>query len=231
MSRSVPDFSPIQKISMNRLILLLLGISALGAGILYAAVRSAGPPRIEPGSSTDDSKHHVTPSMLAATDTMTHQAAPGFGLKGTDGASYDLEALAKDGPLVLFFIKDGCPCSSDAQRYFNRLHAAYGKDVRFLGVIDGDNDRGRAWGQKNGTTFPLVADPDLAVIHAYKAESSAYVALIAKGGEIDHIYPGYSASMLAESGARIARLAGVAPRAIDASGAPDELLTGCSYAP
>jgi peroxiredoxin len=231
MSRSVPDFVPDPEDLMNRLILLLLGISALGAGILYAAVRSAGPPRMEPGSALDVTKHQVTPAMLAATDTMSHQAAPGFGLKGTDGASYDLEALAKDGPLVLCFIKDGCPCSSDAQRYFNRLHAAYGKDVRFLGVIDGDNDRGRAWGQKNGTTFPLVADPDLAVIHAYKAESSAYVALIAKGGEIDHIYPGYSAAMLAESGARIARLAGVAPRTIDASGAPGDLLTGCSYAP
>jgi peroxiredoxin len=216
---------------MNRLILLLLAISAAGAGSFYALVRSRGPVTSEPGPSTDATKHRVTPSMLTTTDTMARQTAPGFALKATDGVRYDLESLTKEGPLVLVFIKDGCPCSSDAQRYFNRLYAAYGKDVRFLGVIDVDNDRGRAWGQKNGSTFPLVADPDLAVIHAYKSESSAYVALIAKGGEIDHIYPGYSASMLAESSARIARLAGVTPRVIDATGAPDELLTGCSYAP
>jgi peroxiredoxin len=216
---------------MNRLILLLLAVSALGAGSYYALVRSAGPRPAVQASANDPDKHVVTSSILNASDTMSRQPAPTFGLKGTDGTTYDLAALTKEAPVVLCFIKDGCPCSSDAQRYFNRLSAAYGKEVRFLGVIDVDNDRGRAWGQKNGTTFPLVADADLAVIHAYKAESSAYMALIAMGGEIDHLYPGYSASMLADASTRIARLAGVTPRVIDVAGAPDDFLTGCSYPP
>ena len=92
-----------------------------------------------------------------------------------------------------------------------------------------ETDLARRWGQENRTTFPLLIDADLAITHTCKAESSAYLAVVAKGGTIDRLYPGYSEAMLAEAGERIARLAGVAPRPIDASGAPDELSTGCPF--
>jgi hypothetical protein len=53
--------------------------------------------------------------------------------------------------------------------------------------------------------------------------------VIAKGGAIDQLYPGYSEPMLAEVSQRLARLAGAKPRTIDASGAPDDLYTGCPF--
>ena len=168
--------------------------------------------------------------MLAATDAMATAPAPALRARGTNGVDYDLGTPQPDpGPLVLVFIEHDCPCSVDAQRFFNRLQSAYGNEVRFLGVIDRDTDAARAWGQRNRTTFPLLADPGLAIARAYKAESSAYMAVVAKGGTIDRLYPGYSAAMLSEASARIARQAGVEPRPIDADGAPDELSTGCPF--
>jgi peroxiredoxin len=215
---------------MNKPVILLLAVATIAAGGLFAYVRLGGPARptgkvafVEP------EKHRVTVDMLASTATMTEKSAPSFRLRATDGTTYALDELARETPVVLAFIKDGCPCSTDAQRYFNRLHEAYGHEIRFLGVIDVDPDKARAWGQQNRTTFPLVTDPGLGVMRDYKADSSAYVAVIAKGGAIDRLYPGYSESMLAEISDRLARLAGIPPRPIDASGAPDELSTGCPF--
>ncbi|HEY2157612.1 MAG TPA: hypothetical protein VGH33_18430 [Isosphaeraceae bacterium] len=56
------------------------------------------------------------------------------------------------------------------------------------------------------------------------------MAVVDRGRAIDHLYPGYSRAMLAEASGRIARLAGVPPVPIDATGAPDELSTGCPLA-
>ena len=215
---------------MNRCVALLLTVAALLGASVYAYVRSGG--RVRPstkGTFAEPEKHLVTPAMLAVTDAMATIPAPSSRATGTDGVAYDLGELARSGPLVLVFIKHDCPCSVDAQRFFNRLQTVYGKEVRFLGVIDRDADGGRAWGQQNRTTFPLLADPEAAIARAYKAESSAYMAVVAKGGTIDHLYPGYSSTMLAEASERIARLAGVTPRPVDAEGAPDELSTGCPF--
>jgi peroxiredoxin len=216
---------------MNRPLLLVLALATLSGAAVYAYVRSGG--RLRPSATpafTEPEKHLVTPSMRAATDAMTARPAPPFHTRATDGTTYDLADLTREAPLVLLFIKDGCPCSVDAQRFFNRLHAAYGHEIRFLGAIDADDTRARAWGRENRTTFPLLVDPESSIAHAYGAESSAYAAIITKEGTIDRLYPGYSVAMLAELNERLARLAGVPPWPIDASGAPEELSTGCPFA-
>jgi peroxiredoxin len=216
---------------MSKPLVLFLAIAGLiGAGF-YAFVRSGGRLRGPAvAMSVEPEKHLVTPAMLAATDAKAKQAAPTFHSIATDGVTYDLAELTARSSVVLVFIKDGCPCSADAQRFYNRLHETYGREVRFLGVIDADPNGGRAWGQRNRTAFPLLADPDLAIASRFGAESSAYMAVVERGGAIDHLYPGYSREMLAEASGRIARLAGVPPASIDATGAPEELSTGCPLA-
>ncbi len=215
---------------MSKPLALFLLIAATAGG-LYAFVRSGGRLRGPTVAvSAEPEKHFVTPAMLAATDARANQAAPAFSTIATDGTTYNLVELTARTPVVLVFIKDGCPCSADAQRFFNRLHDAYAREVRFLGVIDADTDGGRAWGQRNRTAFPLLADPDLAIARRFGAESSAYMAVVGRGGSIDHLYPGYSRTMLAEASDRIARLAGVPSVPIDSAGAPDELSTGCPLA-
>ena len=127
------------------------------------------------------------------------------------------------------FIKDGCPCSQAAQPFFNLLFDAYGEKAHFFGVFDGGMASARNWAERHQAAFPLLSDPDLLTVHRYKAENSAYIALIAKGGRIEKLWPGYSIDMLADAGARLARLTGVDPRPIDVHEAPTEMTTGCPY--
>jgi hypothetical protein len=63
----------------------------------------------------------------------------------------------------------------------------------------------------------------------YKAESSAYVALVSKEGAIEKLWPGYSAEMLKDASERLARLSGIEVRAIDPTDAPTEMTTGCPF--
>jgi peroxiredoxin len=132
-------------------------------------------------------------------------------------------------PLVLVFIKDGCPCSRAAERFFNRLHAAYKDEVQFLGVIDVDMTIAKTWATVNHVPFPVLADPEFQIIHAYKAESSAYVALVSKDGTIETLWPGYSGPMLTEASETLGHLSGREVQTIDLTEAPTVLTTGCSF--
>ena len=174
-------------------------------------------------------KHAVTPGMLSAARELAETKAPAFRSPAGDGLTYALDDLKEEGPLVLVFIKDSCPCSQAAQPFYNRLHDAYGAGVRFFGVIDGDARVAARWAKQNRVNFPILSDPELSIVHEYKAENSAYFAIIATGGTIEKCWPGYSAPMLREVSQRLARLAGVEERPTDAADAPDELYSGCPY--
>jgi len=177
-----------------------------------------------------EKKHLVTPEMLAATEKASQTAAPAFQAEATDGKTYDLAELTKSGPVVLAFVKEGCPCSVESQPYFNRLFEAYGTKVPFFGVIDGPVNRAEKWGRVNDAAFPILSDVDLMIIHDYKAESSAYLAIVSKGGTLEKLWPGYSVEMLDDASARLAKLAGMDVQPIDTTGAPSgEMLTGCPF--
>jgi peroxiredoxin len=160
---------------------------------------------------------------------MTKQIAPAFRAEATDGKIYGLEDATSEKPLVLTFIKDGCPCSEAAEPFFDRLFAAYRDEIRFLGVIDADVSRAKEWAKQNLVPYPILADPESRIVHNYKAESSAYVALVSKDGTIEKLWPGYSAQMLNDASQRLARLSGGEPKPVNTSDAPAEMTTGCPY--
>ncbi len=159
---------------------------------------------------------------------MVFRQAPAFTLKATDGAEYSLGKLIREGPLVLTFIKIGCPCSEAAQPFFNRLRVAY-PHARILGVIDGDLGPANLWAKKIRVSYPLHLDPNLQLVRAYGVENSAYVVLVDQKGQIMMHWPGYCASMLQELGASLSRLTGSAVRPIDTVNAPVEFYSGCPY--
>src|SRR5262249_35376926 len=146
-----------------------------------------------------------------------------------DGRSHSPWPEARERPVVLLFIQDGCPCSEAADPHFRRLHAAYGGVASFLGVIDGDIGAARDWSARHETPYPILADPPRELIAACQAERSAYAMLVAPGGNIERLWPGYSAGMLAELGGRLSRLARREEVPLDTRGAPDELVSGCSF--
>jgi hypothetical protein len=53
--------------------------------------------------------------------------------------------------------------------------------------------------------------------------------LIGPGGTIEALWPGYSSGMLAELGARLARLTRQTEVPLDTSGAPAEMTSGCAF--
>jgi len=176
----------------------------------------------------ETAKHVVTPSMAEASRGMVFRQAPAFTLKATDGAEYSLGELIREKPLLLTFIKIGCPCSEAAQPFFNRLRAAY-PHARILGVIDGDPGPADLWAMKIRVSYPLLLDPNLQLVRAYGVENSAYAVLVDQKGQITMHWPGYSASMLQELGASLARLTGSAVSPIDTVDAPVEFHSGCPY--
>jgi peroxiredoxin len=217
---------------MQRFGIIFLLLTTLGLGALYALVRH----QFEPPAPGPDlvvietaQKHFVTPRMIEETGRMTNQLAPEFQAEATDGKTYRLNDAISEGPIVLIFIKDGCPCSRAAELFFNQLHAAHGGHTQFFGIIDAGIPRARAWAEENHVPFPILADPEAQIIHAYKAESSAYTALVLSDGTIEKLWPGYSVEMLNDASRRLAHLGGSDFKAIDLTDAPTELMTGCPF--
>lgn len=213
-------------------ILMVIPVAALGAFCLLGILRTEfGPsaPSDAPPIVIENQKHTATAEMLAKAAAQEKQVAPSFRAEADDGRTYALADLAQAGPLALIFIKDGCPCSVAAGPYYGRLAESYGSRVRFFGVIDGDIEVARRWARANHVPFPILCDPGLRIVREYKAENSAYFAIIAPGGAIDRYWPGYSAEMLKEASAHLSRLASEEPKPIDLTDAPDDLYTGCPF--
>jgi peroxiredoxin len=149
--------------------------------------------------------------------------------EATDGQTYSLIDMSIDRPLVLIFILDGCSCSESAEPYFQKLHQVYGSRVHFLGVINGDRTMANDWMVRQGTPFPILCDPNLKIVRECGVVRSAYVALIAPGGTIEELWPGYSSTMLTELGAKLAQYSKLPEVPIDTSGAPTRMTSGCPY--
>ncbi len=218
---------------MNARILLAILLPATIALGAFGTVRyrSSRPPLASPPPAVaEPDKHKVTPSMSTEAEKRVKTLAPKFRKVDAEGAICDLAEMLKTGPLVLLFIKDGCPCSVSAEAYFNQLHASYRGRARFLGVIDGDAAVARRWASANGVPFPIVPDPKLELTHAFGATNSAYVAVIDRSGSLDAFWPGYSVAMLHDLNARIASLSGLPEQPIETPDAPEEMYSGCPFA-
>lgn len=172
------------------------------------------------------------PSNLALRDRQVHPVTAEMAAKANATASTPaptFDGLDVTKPTVLFFIQKNCPCSTDATPYLNRIQAAYAGKCDVVGVIDADAQTAKAWAAKANCKLRLISDPGLNVIKAYRAESSVYTTLIAPGGKIVKTYPGYGKEMLNELSAKIAKVTGVAKRAIDLAGAPNKTVAGCPF--
>lgn len=193
--------------------LLLAGAVAITAAVV---ARSSG-------------THPVTPAMLASAKGQAGRPLSAPEAEGSDGRRHAPEAVAAARPVVLVFIERACPCSEAAEPYFHRLHAGYGGRAAFFGVINGDRAEAEEWAKGHRVPYPVLADPDHRIIDACAAERSVWVALVAPGGTVETIWPGYSSAMLADLGARLARHTGLAEVPIDTKGAPAEMLSGCQF--
>ncbi len=95
--------------------------------------------------------------------------APDFELSDQDGRRHTLKSLLADGPLILYFYPaDFTPGCTKEACSFRDLHQELVKaKLRVVGVSPQDVDSHRAFADKHHLNFPLLADPDKAVIKAY----------------------------------------------------------------
>ncbi|RUL86310.1 peroxiredoxin family protein [Tautonia sociabilis] len=200
---------------------------AFGGGLEERAEAGRGQ-RVVVGVLTDE-EHRVTPEMERESREKAGSPAPAFRAVDQDGEPVDSEAMVGDRPVLLVFIKDGCPCSTSAEPFYARLHDSYGDAARFFGVIDGDRSVAARWVSDHGTPYPVLADPELEIVRAFGVSNSAYVALISPGGTIEALWPGYSEGILRDISARLAGLTGRPEAEVGASEAPELPYSGCPF--
>ncbi len=176
----------------------------------------------------EEKKSQTQTISRSAAEQSRAPAAPFVGAD-LDCKPLSLSDLAKDKPVLLFFIELNCPCSIDAAPYFNQLQAAYGSTCNVVGIINAKAGQAKEWAKKVGSRFPLFADPDMNVIKSYGAERSVYTTLVAPGGRLEKTYPGYGAEMLRELNQKLARLGGVPVKLLNFVGAPKTLYSGCLF--
>lgn len=175
--------------------------------------------------------HYVSPARLLASGAITDRAVEPFSATANDGTRFRWPSVKPGRPLLLIFIRKNCPCSAQFEPFFHRLAAQYHDAAQFAGVIDAGVDLAQTYATNNKSPYPILADPDRAIIDRLEAKNGGYVALLRPEGVIDALWPGYSAEMMRELGSRIAALGGVSERSIDVVGMPGALTTGCPFQP
>jgi peroxiredoxin len=173
--------------------------------------------------------HYVTPRQVVASNARIAQKLAELAAKGHDGAPRDWRGLSAGQPVVFVFVKEGCPCNVDFEPFFQRVEQLYRGSVRFAAVIDGDVEAARAYADALKVPYPVLADPEHALIRRLGAENGGYVVLLAGDGTIEGFWPGCSADGLRDLGRRIARLVGIDERPLDLAGMSRPLITGCPF--
>ena len=174
-------------------------------------------------------EHPVTAEMARAAQNLAGAIAPNLVATDMNQKSVRLSSLCATAPLVLYFIERGCPCSKDAAPLFEGLRTSFGSKCQVVGVIDAAPEVARAWARSAGVGFPILADPEQAIIGAFGAERSVYTTLLAPGGRVIKTYPGYSQATLRELEGRLAALTGLRPRPLAVASAPKTLTSGCEF--
>ena len=203
-----------------------LGLLLAGAGGVMLAMSK--PPAADvpvPGPT----RHLVTPEMELTVASLSSSVSPLHDAKAQDGKEVDLVGALKKGPVFVFFIQDGCPCSVDAEPLFHRIYKKWKDRVTFVGVIDKGTDRAQDWVRVFKTPYSIVPDEKKTIIHSFKALNSAFSVLVGQDGKIQKAWPGYSKGYLLEMNAKMAELTHQPVGELDTAYAPVEKTTGCAF--
>jgi peroxiredoxin Q/BCP len=104
-------------------------------------------------------------TRLAVRDT-----APAFTLTDQDGASVSLSDFARQNVVVYFYPAAMTPgCTTEACDFRDSLNPLQAAGYQVLGISKDDPATLKKFQEKEGLTFPLLSDPDLAVHQAYGA--------------------------------------------------------------
>ena len=118
--------------------------------------------------------------------------APEFTVKDTNGKTVSLSDFAGKTVVMYFYPKDDTPgCTKEAQSFRDNYAEYQGKDMVVLGVSMDDEASHKAFTEKYGLPFQLLADVDGAITKAYDVEGGGYskrvTYIIDAEGNISHV--------------------------------------------
>ncbi len=87
--------------------------------------RSSDNPRQSRAKMSTRVVHYVTPRQLIASNAMTDQNLADLEATGHDGVRRSWAELSGGEPVVLVFVKQGCPCNVEFDPYFRRVERLY----------------------------------------------------------------------------------------------------------
>lgn len=101
--------------------------------------------------------------------------APDFTVKDTNGNTVSLSDFRGKTVVLYFYPKDDTPgCTKEAQSFRDSYDEYKGKDMVVLGVSTDDEASHKAFTEKYGLPFQLLADVDGAITKAYDVDGGGY---------------------------------------------------------
>jgi peroxiredoxin Q/BCP len=101
--------------------------------------------------------------------------APDFTVKDTNGNTVSLSEFKGKTVVLYFYPKDDTPgCTKEAQSFRDAYDEYKGKDMVVLGVSTDDEASHKAFTEKYGLPFQLLADVDGAIAKAYDVYGGGY---------------------------------------------------------
>ncbi|MCT7951129.1 peroxiredoxin [Ancylothrix sp. C2] len=101
--------------------------------------------------------------------------APDFSVKDTSGNTVTLSEFKGKTVVLYFYPKDDTPgCTKQAQSFRDSYPEYQGKEMVVLGVSRDDEASHKAFTEKYGLPFQLLADTDGAITKAYDVENGDY---------------------------------------------------------
>ena len=98
----------------------------------------------------------------------TGDIAPDFSLVDQNGATHRLKDYAGKKVVLYFYPKDDTPgCTTEACSFRDSMPTVAGKNAVVLGVSGDSVNSHRKFADKYELPFPLLSDPDKAVLQAY----------------------------------------------------------------
>ena len=200
---------------------LSIGLAAAGCFML---LRKAGAHEFEVPAGP---RHPVTAEMAKETGNWAKKKAPPIETTTLAGSKWSF-AFAKGKPVFVYFIKKGCPCSTDAEPLFQKLYEQHKGKVEFVGVITSGAKDAKEWQEIHKTPYNILLDEKATIARSYQAKNSVYSALINPDGTIERMWPGYSRDILKAINAVLAAASNQPEKVFDAGYAPIEKSSGCS---